>query len=575
MAKSFDMNMVERHLEKAILGLAVIVFAYAVFSWGLASPNIADVFTISGDEKITPDQIDARLAKTSNDVHDKMKGVSPKIPPLNNYAAVLKKMQDGPDMERGFAIDFGTGRLPLAGTDRNRPLIKPVGVAKLAALAPRPETPNLLAGRELPRVEPPADQMVAHGVTVYPWDELIRRWNAELAEAGITFRPVVLDMIAEYQEMRSDGSWPADSDVRPVRLSATADLKVPAIPSFNGKNADEIEKIKGELLAKWQDKILQPEYPSVWLPDVGWIRWWANNQVEGASEVTAMIESVASAATGASPSSAPAAAEPESATPPAAAPPAKTVPPRKGAGPVGSGGRTSIVSPAAAPSTPAVHLKTQDVEPALAIPPIDTQKHAGKVLVWFHDKPLDTTRAYRYRVRLVLLNPLLGSPSKVLQSAADNTVVSIVTPPSEWSRPVRVFKGMEFFVTGANSALKMVNVSVFAHCLGQRVRHTFKVEIGRSIGEGKIKVPVVNPLNEKLVLVETDFETGAAAVAFDFAKRYLKEGLSKETTTTQVLYLDEKGNLRSKILAGDEESPLNKRLKKEAQATEDAAKAAK
>lgn len=571
MAKGFDKTMIERHLEKAILGLAVIVFIYAVFTWGIASPNVSDLFT--GEKQIPPDQFDAHLAKISSDMRENMKKLPIQTPPLHDYAANLGKLQGGPSMEYGVAMDLGSGRLPLAGTERGKPSIKLVGVARLAALTPRPEIPCIMAGRELPypdgagkasaKDERPVDQMVAHGVTVYPWGELVQKWNAELAEAGITFRPVVLGMIAEYQEMRGDGTWPADKDARPVRLSLPPDLKVPAVPPFTGKNSDEIEAVKTDLLAKWQGRILQPDYPRVWLPESGWVLWWTNSHADGAKDVAALLEAQAGAAP---------AAPADKADSGAASAPAKPA----------STARGSSRKPVSGAS---VRLKTQEVEPSLALPSLDAQKREGKIFLWFHDKPLDTTCTYRYRVRLVLLNPLLGLHAKMLQSASDNAVVSITTLPSEWSRPVRVFKDMDFFVTGGNKGSdnagekkipESINVSVFAYCMGQRVRHNFtKVEGGRSIGENRVRAQVVNPVSGTPVSVETDFKTGAVAVAFDFAKRYFNDRLNKEAVTTQVLYLDENGNLRTKILAVDEESPHNARLKEEAQATEDAVKAAK
>ena len=112
-------------------------------------------------------------------------------------------------------------------------------------------------------------------------------------------------------------------------------------------------------------------------------------------------------------------------------------------------------------------------------------------------------------------------------------------------------------MTGSNPAQQAVRVIVFAHSLGQRVKYPFTIRCGQSIGQTK-KVDVANPADGNWVKKKVDFSTGAVVVAFDFEKRIRKGYISKPTV--EMLYLDEKGRLRRRLLAGDKGSKRFKDL---------------
>ena len=146
------------------------------------------------------------------------------------------------------------------------------------------------------------------------------------------------------------------------------------------------------------------------------------------------------------------------------------------------------------------------------------------------------------------LNPLLTYEQQC-KNPEDAKVAAIRTPWSDWSQEVSVPKSTVFFVTGENPNAGEVVVTVFTRCLGEPVKEEFYVKAGQPIG-GKVLKQVTHPVSNELVKEETDFTTGAIVVDFDFGKRIVSYDLPQ--TTVEMLYLDEKGRLRTRTLAADE-----------------------
>jgi len=118
----------------------------------------------------------------------------------------------------------------------------------------------------------------------------------------------------------------------------------------------------------------------------------------------------------------------------------------------------------------------------------------------------------------------------------DARIAALATPWSPWSEPVCIPKTTSFLLTGSNPTSRppYVTVTVFARALGKPISRRFKVFPGQPIG-GPHK--------------EADFSTGAIVVDLDF-DRYIYSGPVRRKTT-QMLYLDDKGLLRSRIYAID------------------------
>lgn len=182
--------------------------------------------------------------------------------------------------------------------------------------------------------------------------------------------------------------------------------------------------------------------------------------------------------------------------------------------------------------------------------PFDEQIAEGTVLVWFHDISLASMKEYRYRVRLILVSPLLARDGYV-KDPNDARVVAIVTPFSQWSTPTRAPRDTEMFLTGSSggpSETPMVVVNVFARHLGQSIKRSFPVKHGDPIGK-RTMVQFIDRNSRTEKSAEIDFSTGAIAVDFDFKKVVPKGLIFKETV--EMLYLDETGQLRSTVTIHD------------------------
>jgi len=169
---------------------------------------------------------------------------------------------------------------------------------------------------------------------------------------------------------------------------------------------------------------------------------------------------------------------------------------------------------------------------------------AGILEVWFHDTNLKEGMTYSYQLRLVLVNPLLGRFQDVANKD-DAKVKFVRTPWSQWSDPVSVKRPTEFFLVGSAPPMGTVTVEVFTQQWGQWVSHRFRIGQGQPIGEEvRKKLLRLDGDDQKETLV--NFKTGAITVSFNFKKRQQIPGTDFFRTTTELLYLDARGKLRTR-----------------------------
>jgi len=179
-------------------------------------------------------------------------------------------------------------------------------------------------------------------------------------------------------------------------------------------------------------------------------------------------------------------------------------------------------------------------------------------IAFFDDSTMTVGTSFRYRIQLVVINPMLTYDEAVAEDKVAEARKKFVTsPPSEWSDPVSVGREVHFFVTGANVMTSRMSVTVYARKWGQWVKKKFDVQRGEPIG-GVEKVTLVDPMDQSRKSVDVDFSTGAIALRLDFKKSLLRPGFT--TNTQEMLYLDSEGKLRSRLKTWDDDSPLRKRL---------------
>ena len=562
MAKASQLSTFERHVEKLVVALCLVLLLYGISHWLSSSPREVKIDSGPRDKAVVdPGQLDEALLDVAQGIEARVQRQAADEVLVPNYARLLSAYQAGPKSEA--IINLAYGRAALAPNVPPEPERPELSAADLAADIPAPQKPMVWSGRELPRRDPPADVVVAHAAAVLDWDELVERWNSRLQVARtLPLVTVVVGVDVEVREVGLDGKTtdprPASLTFKPRVDSLGKEVLPPTIQPYEvGSDPNDVRSDVTRLgEAQWQEYILQPAFWDIWWPAHQWGSWRIHLPHTIVSDAAAEEEAAGSGS-------------------PTVPMPLRTVhrdidvPPR---GPMET--LRTLPTPRAPvtlkqPAKPArtgtaVRRPPESAEqvPAPEVTPVgslEQQKTAGKILAWFHDTSLVPLRTYQYRVRVKLVNPLL-TYDKVAKTPADAEQVSLVSPWSQWSDPFSVQQAAEFFVTGFNTYNRTVRVRAFARSLGQIVRKDFNVSQGWSIGARAV-VAVTNPADGQPIEVPVDFSTGAIAVAIDFEKLTRTPSITRKTV--ELLYLDENGTLRKRTLAGDEASARYRQLMKE------------
>ena len=471
MAKADDVSFLEKHVEKVALGVCVLLLAYTTLHWVISSPREVRIVQPSGmgDQAVSPDQADQKLLAAATAIESRIKDIQPPPQTLPQWMEIIRNLQDR-SIPKIAGADVGTARAPL-----NIPVgVTPppdVSLVLLRKALQAPAKPAIWSGFVLPKALPgdekPNDVVAVTGAVVFPAKGIRVKWGGLLRD--ITAKPVIAIVGVEVEmiERNADGTWPAQG--RPVKTVANLEKPAPAIPAYDGSNAEAVQKAVEEAAgAEILVRVIQPEFWDIWNAQTrAWGPWKMN-----------------------------------------------------------------------LPQT-ALSGKTLDQQ-------ID---EGGDLLVWFHDVSAVSGKEYKYRVRLVLVNPLLSYDAELAKDLkADAKVTTITTDWSPPSDPVSVRKETKFFLAGASDLTGSVRVSVYTQRLGQWANKAFSVTPGQSIG-GKVTVPLTHPATGKVEKVTVDFSTGATAIDFDFnrqipAGRFLKK-------TAAMVYLDENGDLKTRILDDD------------------------
>ena len=547
-------SVIERHLEKIVLGVCALALLYGLFRWGFGSPRKLE------SENLPLRRIDEELLAKAAAAEAAAKKATIVTKPLPDYDQAIQTLQSadfGSSSSRMVDLGFAREALKIhVGPLVTR--VKP-SVAELSKL-PAPGGPEGRARMELPNTAGELkDARAYHAALVYPWASVARLWQEKLAQTIIPSMPVVIDVEVQVQEKLPDGDWGAPRSIRTAAMSSEAnetrllDQLRQQIRSFDGGNALRVrEAIRTLQSPAWQQWILMPPYWQIRDPKAKtWADWTLGLPAGPFEQVKPRAPAPKESGEGGVRPS-----------PPAGERPAATDTGRdrrydettgRFVRPVGEEWaieegrwderRTDEVQ---RPTT----VEPAELPAAMAgVPPLTQQQQDGRVLVWFHDANLAPMKIYRYQVRLVFLNPLLTYDQQC-KDPEDAKVATIETPWSDWSQEVSVPKSTVFFITGESPNSGEVVVTVFTRCLGEPVKEEFYVKIGRPIGE-KVLKQVTHPVSNELVREETDFTTGAIAVDFDFDKKIVSDDLPH--TTVEMLYLDERGRLRTRTRAADEE----------------------
>ncbi len=592
--------MIERHIEKIVLGVCVLLLVFTILHWGTSSPRTIENI-VGARDALGPDEIDDQLNRAADRIRGSAEIVKPQVTDVPNYDSQFSRLKRVGNV--GSLTDVGA---PTVAISVKAPDVKIPSLSEVLALMPPPGTPNVNVDRELPNNEnvEPADVIAAHVAAIYPWKELNDKWRKMLPEAGIPVNLVVLAVEAEVREKKLDGTW---SQPRSVVMT-TVEPSAPVLPDYDKTNNEEIQDILVDIETRYQESILQPKYWDIYWPTQEYGTWLINLPDNPISDAAAEDGGITAAASGRGAiggrgmqaiggrggggrggrGGGAIGGRGGGAIGGRGGRGGGAIGGRggrgggamggrgggamggRGGGAIGGrGGRGGARTP---PRTTARNvrepiIRTVEAPEIKLVPMLLDQIANGEVLFWFHDTTLESTKEYQFRVRLVFANPLLRYDTE--DDPQDGKTAQARTPFSKWSSHVSVPRAAEFFATGSSPGKDLVTVTVFTRSLGQWVSSQFKVGPGDYIGSQVEKVRVVNPASGGMTTTKVDFSTGAQVIGLDFEKPYRRQ--SSVGKTTEMVYLDENNQLQTRNRRSDDQSARYKKLRREVRSARDSA----
>jgi len=574
MAKIEEPGLIERHIEKIVLVATVAGLVLVLMLWVVHSPRRIDLGPVPGVSgspgkpgargvragEYPPEQADAQLKIRLDALRAVVAGTEATGTPPPNWPEELAAQFENPydaDAMRG-AVPWTTAAAAVTGTETDPVDRQKVTLASLRGAMPAPEAPKVNVAHHVaivPQIDPRTNASVngyretaaMHAAVVFPHGEMLKEWRAILEKPRIPARFIVAAVEVQRQGRAAGGAWGTPTVIRTVR---GRQIQLPDVPVFTGTNRDDVRKVVEALGGDQVLKaIIEPEFYDLYDPDRQRASWRPYKPVTRVCR----LNTTATVGPGVRPGVyVPGAPYDPMMRRPTILDPAYTNP----RGPYVRPPTVSPAAPAPAVARPAV---TSTVVPTMRQ---QLENVAGIVEVWFHDMGLATGTEYRYRVRLRVYNPLLGFTQDAATADAAK-VATLDTPWSPWSEAAKVPRLTEFFVMSAFAPPggdPFVNVEVFTRRWGRVVHDTFKVHMGEAIGG--VREHDVMPPGGAGVATKTNisFATGAVVVDFDAKRKIRLPNAPFDTTTTEVVYLDAEGALRTRLSAFDKASPRHAAL---------------
>ncbi len=142
--------------------------------------------------------------------------------------------------------------------------------------------------------------------------------------------------------------------------------------------------------------------------------------------------------------------------------------------------------------------------------------------IWVIDSGVDAVKGgtkYQYRMRLTLLNRLVGDPPK-FSDPADAGTVYVRGPWSEPSDPVVVPNEVEYYIATEDPRDKEIGIKIFRWFEGVWVEsRKFNLGVGDLV-RGTVRTEVPDLADRTIVdRAQVEFETGMAVLDIDFGRR--------------------------------------------------------
>lgn len=253
---------VERHLEKAVVGLAGVLLVGVVVVYLVGSPN--QVQLDGASEAVSPRNIDARVADKANAVRERIRTAQPNVeipPPV--FPAFASTLNPFAESQLAQALAPGAPRGPEA------PIIDPPSViegdARLTEVLPLPKpattfgrTTFVISGGDplQPTVSyPESDWVTVSALFDRKQQEVLQAAAYGEARREVVFGPVELQRRAQ----RRDGSW---SDEDWTTISPWPAVAVPEAPtiSLEQRGKDTIVPVEDQSrVNRYSDQISDPK----------------------------------------------------------------------------------------------------------------------------------------------------------------------------------------------------------------------------------------------------------------------------------------------------------------------------
>ena len=151
----------------------------------------------------------------------------------------------------------------------------------------------------------------------------------------------------------------------------------------------------------------------------------------------------------------------------------------------------------------------------------DEERREKKTLkVWAIDYSATPGKTYKYRMRVVMYNPLAGY-KLYLKNPENNLLAGLASDWVEAAGSLSLDNSIYFFAEGPSSDKKAVKFSVYKWYLGKWYKVDFNVKAGDPIGEKKkVKLVTASAANSQENQTErgdVDFSTGATLDKFDIS----------------------------------------------------------
>ncbi len=209
-------------------------------------------------------------------------------------------------------------------------------------------------------------------------------------------------------------------------------------------------------------------------------------------------------------------------------------------------------------------VKTQQWQETLPsvtkVPTLGNQGKAGKMQIWAHDVSCVPGKTYRYRLTVVMLNPLLGQLHAVDEEHVGLVTKMKIESQSQWSNPVSVPSATQYFLVGGQAA-KGAQFEVYRVAFGRLFKEEADVAPGQQIGGSALK-RYLDPLNSRTTQATVDFGTGDVLVDVDYEKALQTGAVVRKDVEVIVLTAD--GRLVTRNALVDSRSTPRKDLQKAA-----------